>query len=203
MAKTSYWHGVVVGILATAGFLLWKTGVPPFDGFVLGILSILLACGGIVGGGLVLAWRHIAHNPRMLGPTAAILLILSLPSLTCYQRDKGQTPAFLARADSVRGVVRGRNVFGELGITFPVDSSHQARLVARKKVAHRQFEVGDSIWVYRERVPPHRIEVWPPGPDLRITLGRLAWFWCIGGVLLAGYGPLFKRKNSSPEGTPG
>ena len=200
MAKISYWHGVALGALATTGFLLWKTGVPPFEAFIL--ILLVVACGGIVGGGAVLAWRHVVRNPRVLRPIGAVLMILSLPSLTCYQRDKQQTPAFLARADSVRGVVMGRNVFGELGITFPVDSSHKARLVARKKVAHRQFKTGDSIWVYRERVPPHRIEVWPPGPDLRITLGRLAWFWLIGGVLLAGYGPLFKRESAGSERPP-
>jgi hypothetical protein len=199
MLKVSYWHGVVVGVLATAVFLLWKTGVPPFYGEILAFLSVLLACGGIVGGGVVLAWRHVVRNPRILGPTAAILMILSLPSLTCYERDKQRTPAFLARADSIRGVVMGRNVFGELGITYSIDSAHRARLVARKKVAHRQFKTGDSIWVYREREPPYKTEVWPAGPDLRITLGRLAWFWLFGAVLLVGYGPLFKSERPGPD----
>ena len=203
MVRVSYWHGVGLGTLATVGFLLWKLGVPPSDAFVdafiVILLCIVLGFGGLVGGGVVLAWRHVAANPRVLRPTAAVLLLLSLPPLTCYARHKQRTPAFLARSDSVQGVVMGRNVFGELGIVYPVDSSHKARLVADKKVAHRQLQAGDSIWVYRERVPPHRVEVWPPGPDLRITLERLLWFWAIGGVLLAGYWPLFKRKPTVPE----
>ena len=195
MARISYWHGFAFGVLAATGYLLWKLGFPPDDVFILIVLSIVVACGGIVGGGIVLAWRHVVRNPRVLRRTAAALLILSLPSLTCYLREKQRTPAFLARADSVRGVVMGRNVFGELGIVYPVDSLRKGRLIASKKVAHRRFEAGDSIWVYRERVPPHRVEVWPPGPDLRITLGRLLWFWGIGAVLIAGYVPLFKREH--------
>jgi hypothetical protein len=202
MARISYWHGVVVGVLATVGYLLWKLGVPPsdaFDAFIVILLCIVVGFGGIVGGGIVLAWRHVLHNARVLRPTTAILLILSLPSLTCYAREKQQTPTFLARADSVRGVVMGRNVFGEQGIVFAADSGYKERLVASKKVAHRQFQAGDGIWVYRERLPPHRVDVWPPGPDLRITLGRLLWVWGIGGVLIAGYGPLFRQQPSRAE----
>ena len=199
MAKISYWHGVAVGVLATIAFLLWKVGVPSFDPFIVVLLSAVVAFGGVVGGGVVLASRHVARNARILRPTATILAILSLPSLTCYAREKQQTPAFLARADSMRGVVIGRNVFGELGVLYHADSSHLARLIASKKVAHRQFREGDSIWLYRERVPPHDIDVWPPGPDLRITLGRLLWFWGVGVVLIAGYGPLFKEERAGPQ----
>ena len=204
MSKISYWQGAAFGALATTGFLVWKLGVPPAEAFgepfIIGLLCVLLACGAIVGGGIVLAWRHVTRKPRMLRTTAAVLAILSLPSLTCYAREKQQTPAFLARADSVRGVVMGRNVFGELGITFLEDSSHRARLIAPKKMAHRQFKSGDSIWIYRERVPPYGVDVWPAGPDLLVTLGRLLWFWGVGGVLIVGYGPLFKQETASSQG---
>lgn len=199
MAKISYWHGVTSGVLATAGYLLWSLGLPPADGFILILLLLVVACGGVVGGGTVLSWRHVVHNSRVLWPTGAALVVLSLPSLTCYQVEKQRTPAFLARSDSVRGVVTGRNVFGQLGIEYPVDSLRKARLIAENKVAHRQFRSGDSIWVYRERVPPYELAVWPPGPDLRITLGRLLWLWGIGGVLIVGYGPLFKRQTTDPD----
>jgi hypothetical protein len=156
----------------------------------------------------VLAWRHLRHSRRLLRPTAVVLALLSLPSLTCYQLNTQQTPSFLASADSVRGEVTGRNVLGNLLITVPPDSGSLARLVAPKKHAHKRLQAGDSIWVYRQRVPPHRLDVWPPGPDLRITATRLFWFWVVGGILLTGYGPLFRgttadSKRAVEESTPG
>ena len=199
MNRILYWHGAALGAGATAAYLIWKLGWPLLDGFVLSLLAIVVACGAILGGGIVLAWRHIRRSPRILRPTVGVLIVLSLPPVACYQREKQHTPTFLASADSVRGVVTGRNVFGNLLITFPEDSSHLARMVAPKKHAHDQFASGDSIWVYQARPPSHRVDVWPPGPDWLVTTVRLLWFWGIAGVLLAGYGPLFKREPPTSE----
>ena len=192
-------HGVVFGVIATAGWLVRELGWPPLDLFFVLLFGTVVACGGIFMGGIVLAWRHVRHSPRLLRPTAAILLLLSLPPLARYQYDKQRTLSFLASADSVRGEVTGRNVLGNLLITFPYDSGRLARMVAPKKHAHQRFEAGDSIWVYRQRVPPRRIDVWPPGPDLRVTGMRLFWFWVIGGVMLVGYGPRIKRGDGAPD----
>ncbi|HEY9514992.1 MAG TPA: hypothetical protein VIQ74_04865 [Gemmatimonadaceae bacterium] len=174
-------------------------GWPPLDLFFVLLFGFVVACGGIFMGAIVLAWRHVRRDPRLLRPTAGILLLLSLPPLACYQYDEQRMPSFLASADSVRGEVKGRNVLGYLVITFPYDSGHIARMVAPKKYAHERLEAGYSIWVYRQRTPPHRVEVWPPGPDLRVTAKRLFWFWVIGGVMLVGYGPLIRKGNSAPE----
>lgn len=194
-------HGAAVGAFATAGYLLVRFGLLPADPFIWGVFVTLIACGAFFGAGVVLAWQHIIRKPRILIPTIAVLVILSLAPAACYQQAAHEAPSFRANADSVRGVVTGRNVFGELLVEYPRDSSRLGRLVARKKHAHHRFTPGDSIWVYRERVAPHRIDVWPPGPDLRVAARRLVWLWGIGGVLLAGYGPLFRREAATPGGT--
>lgn len=193
----SFRLGVVIGALAAAGWLVRKLGWPPLDLFFILVFCTVVASGGILVGGIVLAWRHVRHDPRLLRPTATALLLLSLPPLACYQYDKQRTPSFLASADSVRGEIMGRNFFGNLVIVFPADSGRLARMVAPKKHAHQSFESGDSIWVYRRRVPPRRVDVWPPGPDLRVSGTRLLWFWVVGGVLLAGYGPIVRREYGS------
>lgn len=198
MSIVTYRLGFLFGVIATTVWVVREMGWPPLDLFFILLFVTAVVCGGILLGAIVLAWRHVHHNPRLLRPTGAILLLLSLPPLACYQYDKQRTPSFLASADSVRGEVTGRNALGNLLITFPYDSSRLARMVAPKKQAHQRFEAGDSIRVYRQRVPPHRIEVWPPGPDLRVTANRLFWFWVIGGIMLVGYGPLIRRRNSAP-----
>ena len=67
----------------------------------------------------MLAWRHLRQNTRWLRPTTVVLVLLSLPSVTCYQYNTQHTASFLASADSVRGEVTGRNVLGNLLVTFP------------------------------------------------------------------------------------
>ncbi len=199
MNKISYWLGAVLGAGATAGYLLWEFGWPSLEPFILVLLSIVVASGAILGGGVVLSWRHVRRSPRILRPILIILVVLSLFPFACFQRDRHQAAALVAEGDSVRGEVTGRNLFGNLLITFPIDSARRARMVAPKKRAHERFVSGDSIWIYRERVPPYRVEVWPPGPDWRVATGRLLWFWGIAGVLLAGYGPLLKGLTSGSK----
>jgi hypothetical protein len=208
MITMSTRRGVTLGALATAGWLGWDLSWPPPDLFILALLTTIVACGGVFGGGLVLAWRHLRQDIRLLRPTTVVLVLLSLPSVTCYQYNTQHTASFLASADSVRGEVTGRNVLGNLLVTFPSESGRLARMVAPKKHAHERLQPGDSIWVYRERVPPHRLDVWPAVPDLRVTANRLIGFWIVGGVLLMGYGPLFRRttadsKRASEESTLG
>jgi len=198
----SFRSGVIFGALATAIWWVRKLGWPPLDLFFILLSVTVVMCGGLFAGGIVLAWRHVRADPRLLRRTAALLLAVSLLPLACYQYQKQRTPSFLAGADSVKGVVLGHNVMGALVITFPSDSGQLARMLAPKKRAHEQLDSGDSIWVYRQRVPPHRLDVWPPGPDLRVTLTRLLWFWVVGGILLAGYGPVVKREYFSSRAAP-
>jgi hypothetical protein len=172
-------------------------GWPPFDLFLILLFGTIVASGGIFMGAMVLAWRHVRHNPRLLRWIAAILLLLSVPPLACYQSERQLTPSFIASADSVQGEIMGRNALGNLLITFPADSGRLARMVAPKKHAHERLDAGDSIWVYLQRTPPHRVEVWPPGPDLRVVANRLFWFWVVGAILLAGYGPIIRREYGS------
>jgi hypothetical protein len=184
---TPFRLGAILGAIATASYLLTELGLPPPDIFFWGVILILAGCGALLGGGVVLSWQHVRRAPRVLFPTAIGLALLSLLPATCYWSDTRAAAAVLADADSVRGVITGRNIFGELLITFRTDSG-ASRLVAPEKRAHSQFGVGDSIWVYRQRTAPHRVEVWPPGPDRYITARRLLWLWIIGGVLLVAYG---------------
>jgi hypothetical protein len=177
--------------------LVWELGWPPLDLFLILLFGSIEACGGIFVGGIVLAWRHVRHDPRLLRSTAAALVLLSVLPLACYQSEKRLTPSFIASADSVQGEIMGRNVLGNLLIRFPADSGRLARMVAPKKHAHQRLEAGDSIWVYRKRLPPRRVDVWPPGPDLGVFANRLFWFWVIGGVLMAGYGPIVRREYGS------
>lgn len=197
MARVSYRHAFLFGSLATTIWLVWEMGWPPLDLFFILLFGTIVACGGIFMGAILLAWRHVRHDPRLLRSTAAALVLLSVPPLACYQTEKRLTPWFMASADSVHGEIMGRNVLGNLLIRFPVDSGRLARMVAPKKHAHQRFEAGDSIWVYRKRLPPRRVDVWPPGPDLRVLANRLFWFWVVGGVLLAGYAPIVRREYGS------
>jgi hypothetical protein len=194
MQRIPFRYGFITGALMTMVWIVRKLGWPPLDLFFLLLFVTLVACGGIFAGGVLLAWRHVRGDPRLLRRTAAALLVVSLLPLACYQYQKQRAPSFIAGADSVKGLVLGHNIMGALLITFPADSNRIARMVAPKKHVHERFDSGDSIWVYRQRVPPHRLDVWPPGPDLRVTLTRLLWFWVVGGVLLAGYGPMVKRE---------
>jgi hypothetical protein len=197
----SYRFGAALGSLAVAGYLLMRFGLLPPDSFIWGLFLVVVSCGGLLGGGLILALQHVMRGPRVLVPTLTGLLILTLPFVACYQREVRATPTFLAEADSIRGVVTGRNVFGNLLVFYRVDSSHGGRIVAEQKGPHDRLGPGDSIWVYRQREAPHRIDVWPPGPDLHATLRSLLWLWGVGGVLLAGYGPLLKRRLVRPDQT--
>ena len=184
--------GTILGVIVTAGYLLTVAGLVPPDPFLWGAFIVLLACGALLGGGVVLAWQHVHRAPRVLLPTAVSLALLSLLPAACYVNDTHKAAAVLTDADSVRGVVIGRNIFGNLLITVRADSV-VGRLVAPEKRAHSQFGVGDSIWVYRQRDAPHRIEIWPAGPDLYIAARRLMWLWAFGGVLLVAYGPVGRR----------
>ena len=184
---TAFRLGATLGAIATAVYLLTELGLAPPDAFLWGAFLALVGCGALLGGGVVLAWQHVRAAPRVLFPTAIGLALLSLLPATCYWSDTQAAAAVLAGADSLRGVITGRNIFGNLLITFRTDSG-SSRLVAPEKRAHSQFGVGDSIWVYRQRAAPHRIEVWPAGPDLHLAARRLLWLWIIGGVLLVAYG---------------
>jgi hypothetical protein len=84
MNRIPYWLGAALGAIATAGYQIWELGWPSPDGFVLTLLAILVAFGALVGGGIVLAWRHIRGNPRVLRLTVAMLIVLSLPPMACY-----------------------------------------------------------------------------------------------------------------------
>jgi len=95
----------------------------------------------------------------------------------------------MAKADSVRARVDGHNVFGNLLLFFVHDSTPQ-RYVAARKIAHDSLAQGDSIWVYLSPDSNPTIDTWPPGPDSRIFVRRMVWFWLIGAIVLCAYGPL-------------
>ena len=201
-------RGAMIGAAAMVLYLLIRFGLPPLaiflDGFILLLAITLILFAAAIGSGLVLAWRHVARRPLILAPTVLVLLCLTLPLVLGYRRALRATPAFLASADSVRALINGRNVFGNLLITYRPDSAHLARAIADRKRAHNRLDQGDSIWVYVQREPPHAIEVWPPGPDAYYFARRLLWGWFIGGVLLASYVPLVrswfrKAPSQSPE----
>ncbi len=148
---------------------------------------------------MVLGWLHVARRPRILAPTALVLALLSIPFLVSYHRERRAMPGFLAAADSVRGVITGRNVFRHLLITYRPDSAHLARMIAARKGPHDRLREGDSIWVYRQREPPHAIDVWPPGPDAGSMMRRLVWLWLVGGVFITGYGPFVNAWFRNPR----
>jgi len=191
--------GALFGSIAMAAYLLFSLGVRPFDGFTWTIFVLMVVAGGMLAGGVVLTWRHAIDSPRVLIPTALALVLLSLPLVFSYRRDLRATPAFLAGADSTRGEIIGRNVFGNLLVTYRPNSSARARIVADRKRAHKQLGVGDSIWVYRQREAPHKIDVWPPGPDAGSMMTKVAWLWVAGGILIAGYGPVARRWLHRPN----
>jgi len=191
--------GATLGSVAMAAYLLARFGLPPADGFILSIFGVLILGAGVLGSGAVLGWLHVARNPRILVSSALLLGLLSIPLLVSYQRGRHATPSFLAGADSVRGVITGRNVFRNLLITFRPDSAHLARIVAKRKRAHDHLTESDSIWVYRQREPPHAIDVWPPGPDAASMMRRLGWLWLVGAVLITGYGPVLRAWFRNPH----
>ncbi len=83
--------------------------------------------------------------------------------------------------------------------TYRPDSAHLARMIAARKGPHDRLREGDSIWVYRQREPPHAIDVWPPGPDAGSMMRRLVWLWLVGGVFITGYGPFVNAWFRNPR----
>lgn len=195
------WMGVAVGSVVTAAGLLFAFGPIPVDGFLWSLFAFLVAAGGLIGGGAILAWQHVRERPRRLWISFYVLVLLSFPILGRYYQRSAAVPSFREEAVSGRGIVTGRNVFGALLVTYhgPYRGEESVvRLVAERHRAHRGFEEGDSIWVFVEPVVvgKPRIEVWPLGPDLYMTLRLLLITWLLVSVPLLGYGPLMRQTPS-------
>ncbi len=196
-AITPFRAGFALGGAAMAGFLLWLFGLPPLDGIIWVLCLLAITGAGLLGAGLALAGVHVRRAPGVLVGALTLLLPLTFLVFWSFHHEKETVPAMLARADSVRGVVYGRNAFGNL-LVFYQREGHGGRLVADKKQAHAGLVAGDSLELYfaREERPlgggisiHPLLDVWPPGPDLRQTLWRALWLWLIGGAILGGYVP--------------
>jgi hypothetical protein len=187
--------GAALGAAAMAGFI----GLPPAFGADIAFFYLLLvSIGALIGLGAGLAVQHIAQAPGVLARPAVFLVPVSLLIVWSHWQERRGVPEMLARADSVHGVVRGENAFGNLLVSYRYPNGG-GRLVAPRKHAHRLLGEGDSIRVYVARKPPHRfLDVWPAGPDPRATVRLLFWLWFFGGVILAGFGPRVSRRLAKP-----
>jgi hypothetical protein len=184
-------------VLVLLLYLGWLPGYPA-DGFLVFLWLLLVSTAAALGAGLALACRHVAAAPGVLARAGVFLVPLSLWMLWSFESRRREVPQMLARADSSRSVVLGKNVFRNLVVLgrYPDDVG---RLIAPWKREHARLSAGDTLVIYFERrAPYHLLDVAPAGPEILVTLHRLFWLWIVGGALLAGYGPLASRWMSKP-----
>jgi hypothetical protein len=196
---TPFRIGVAVGAVGMAIFVLRTSGVPPFDLFSWVLVALLIACGGALVGGAVLAWQNVRQAPGILLRAAALLALLSLLPLGLHYGKVRKAAAFMETADSTRGVVTKAIVRKGLHLTVSFRVNADTHSVTRKaRSQERHLAVGDSIWVYFRPGAPQEALVGRPGPDPKPTFTWLAIIWVIGGVLLLGYwGPLLMKRERS------
>lgn len=188
--------GALLGGSGMVGYPIGRFGPPAPDPFEYSLWLFVVLFGAGLGLGLGLAYTNIRRSPRVLRWSAVILVPLSLGILWSHEAERRAVPSLRANADSVRAVVLGKNIFGNLLLYYP---HRGGRGIAPRKYAHRRY-AEDSIWVYVDPQAPKRVlDVWPPGPDLLITLRRLVWLWLFGLVALAGYLPSFVRWLRGPH----
>lgn len=188
--------GALLGGAGMVGYPIGRFGPPAPDAFEWFLWLLVVAFGAGLGLGLGLAYANIRRSPWVLRWSAVLLVPLSLWILWSHEAERRAVPSLRANADSVQAVVLGRNIFGNLLLHYP---HRGGRGVAPRKYAHARY-AEDSIWVYVDPQPPHRVlDVWPAGPDLLITLRWLLWLWLAGLVMLAGYLPSFGRWLRGPH----
>jgi len=190
-------QGAAAAAAVTVVLLIWYLGAP-FDGFIAFLYAVVAGMSAFFAGGLVLAWMHVRRAPRIGRRACVALLPFTLLILGMHVHGRRAVPSMLAHADSVNGVVLGRNVLNNVGVLF-VYRGAGGRLMAPHKLAHRTLSAGDSIRVYVDRRPPYDyLDVWPAGPDVLGTSLDLFWLWLIGIVVLAGYGPRVSTRLARP-----
>ena len=170
----------------------------PADAFFTGLSMLLVSAAAALGAMLGLAWKHVSAAPGVLTRAALFLVPLSVWMLWTFESRRREVPEMLARADSSRSEVLGKNMFRSLVVLgrYPDGAG---RLIAPWKREHVRLSGGDSVVIYFERTAPHHLlDVAPAGPEILVTLHRLLWLWLVGVALLAGCGPLVSEWMGRP-----
>jgi hypothetical protein len=199
----------LAGAIIVLGAVLWKnplSGEDILDPVVWMILTAIALFGAMLGVAGELAWHNLRESRMWLLWTALCLSVLSGLIVLPFIQATRENTAFLATADSTRGVVESKYYRSgpRLEVTYTT-AGQQHRVTRGGDLRYDQWKRGDSVWVYFPAIAPDSARVGRLGPPAAPVLQSLSWLWGIGGLLFLGYVPLvvafFRLESRKPEAT--
>jgi hypothetical protein len=193
-----------VGAGMAMGAVTADVGAPPLRNVLDPVVWVVYAgiggMGAFTGISMVLAWRHARESRRWLLATLIGLLLLSMPDVSSFLRERREMRRFLATAAWTQGLVADKYYRGTVHLIVEYRADGQLYRVRKWGLnpmlgtpEYSRWERGDSIPVYYQPNAPRLVRVGHRGPELRILLESLAKVWSVWGVLLTAYLPLIVR----------
>ena len=194
---------VLGAVLTVSGFTA-AAGPPPLaalrDPVVWVVYALVAAAGAFVAISVVLAWRTARSSPAWLTATLVGMILVSLPPVSSFYRERHETQRFLSTAASTEGVVVNKYVRGSVRLVveykvgdqrYRFTASGQNPYVGTQ--AFRQWSRGDRIPVYYQPMAPGAPLVGDPDPEPRLLFEGLVKRWALWGLMLTAYLPLIVR----------